>query len=221
MSGDGHSIDIYGMQLSAPVRIVQMTAECLGLKYNFKLVDLMKGEHKTPEFLKLNPLHTIPTVVDGDLNLTESRAIATYLASKYGKDDKLYPKDLVTRLHVDQMLYFDMGVFYKAFGDLVYPKMFGGPEPEQKHWDRLAEVLGWVNDFVKGGKYVAGTDHLTIADLSILATYATLKAAGITELDKYPELEAWFTRCSAEVPNYDKSNGEGAQGFGEFFKAAK
>ncbi len=43
----------------------QMTAECLGLDYTFKEVNLMKGEHMTPEYLKMNPQHNIPTVVDG------------------------------------------------------------------------------------------------------------------------------------------------------------
>ena len=67
----------------------------------------------------MNPQHTIPTMKDGDFCLNESRPIATYLISKYGKDDKLYPKDVTTRAVVDQRLYFDMGVFYKAFGDNV------------------------------------------------------------------------------------------------------
>ena len=39
--------------------------------------------------------------------------------SKYGKDDKLYPKDVATRAIVDQRLYFDMGTFYKAIGDVM------------------------------------------------------------------------------------------------------
>ena len=57
----------------------------------------------------MNPQHTIPCMKDGDFCLNESRAIATYLITKYGKDDKLYPKDVVTRAIVDQRLYFDMG----------------------------------------------------------------------------------------------------------------
>nr|ALS05261.1 glutathione S-transferase delta-epsilon 2 [Tortanus forcipatus] len=126
------TIDIYGMDLSAPVRIVQMTAECLGIKYNFKKVDLLAGENMTPEYLKINPMHNIPAVVDGDLNMNESRAVAGYLVNKYGKDDKLYPKDPVTRYYVDHRLYFDMGVLYKAFGDIVYPVMFGSFKAEQK-----------------------------------------------------------------------------------------
>ena len=81
------------MSLSAPCRIVNMTAECLGLEYEFKLVDLMAGDHMKPEFLAMNPQHNIPTMKvlrltgvtwknnfncykDGDFVLNESRAIA-------------------------------------------------------------------------------------------------------------------------------------------------
>merc|ERR1712183_686704 len=114
-------IDVYGMPLSAPCRIVNMTAERLGLEYNFKFLDLMAGDHMKPEFLAINPMHNIPTMVDGEFVMNESRAIAAYLVNKYGKDDKLYPKDADVRARVDQRLYFDMGVFYKAFGECVLP----------------------------------------------------------------------------------------------------
>ena len=91
-------------------------------------------------FFQMNPQHTIPCMKDGDFCLNESRAIATYLITKYGKDDKLYPKDVVTRAIVDQRLYFDMGNFYKSFGDCVYPIMFGGPTPGKEFY-RTCNVL--------------------------------------------------------------------------------
>ena len=47
--------------------------------------------------------------------MNESRAVAAYLASKYGKEGaSLYPGDVETRVRVDQRLYFDMGTFYKV-----------------------------------------------------------------------------------------------------------
>ena len=47
--------------------------------------------------------------------MNESRAVAAYLASKYGKEGaSLYPGDAETRVRVDQRLYFDMGTFYKV-----------------------------------------------------------------------------------------------------------
>eukprot|EP00092_Neocalanus_flemingeri_P013192 GFUD01014218.1.p1 GENE.GFUD01014218.1~~GFUD01014218.1.p1 ORF type:complete len:222 (-),score=73.11 GFUD01014218.1:129-794(-) len=214
-------IDVYGMPLSAPCRIVNMTAECLGMEYNFKMLDLMAGEHMKPEFLAINPMHNIPTMVDGDFVLNESRAIAAYLVNKYGKDDKLYPKDAELRARVDQRLYFDMGVFYKAFGDCVYPVMFGGDLPGQDKFDKLKEVLGWVEGFVKDDKFCAGNDDMTIGDLALLATYSTLKFAELSWLDlaEFKNIEAWYEKCCKLVPNYEKANGEGATAFGGFYKS--
>jgi glutathione S-transferase len=215
-------IDIYGMQLSAPVRIVEMTAECLGVEYTFKSVDLMKGEHMTPEYLKINPMHNIPAIVDGEFAMNESRAAAGYLVNKYGKDDALYPKDPETRCRVDQRLYFDMGVFYKAFGDIVYPVMMpdnGMPQAGEKQHARMKEVMGWLNSYVADGKFAAGTTQLTIADVALVATYSTIKETGAVDLSEYKDAEAWFTKCTALIPNYEKANGEGAAAFGAWFKS--
>merc|ERR1712013_175490 len=188
-------IDVYGMNLSAPCRIVNMTAECLGIEYNFKIVDLMAGEHMKPEFLALNPMHNIPTMADGDFVMNESRAIAAYLVNKYGKDDKLYPKDPEV--------------------------MFGGDKPGQDKFDKLKEVLDWLDGFVKDGKFSAGNDDLTIGDLSLLATYSTMKAAELADVDlsQYSNAEAWFEKCVKLVPNYEKVNGEGCAAFGGYYKS--
>merc|ERR1712131_384462 len=149
-------IEVYGMKPSAPCRIVEMTAEVLGLEYVSKVVDLRNGDNMKPEYLAMNPMHNIPTVKDGDFIINESRAAAAYLINKYAKDDSLYPKDAETRARVDQRLYFDMGVFYKAFCDYVYPIMgFAEGKPGQDKVDKLKEALGWVNDFVADEKFAA------------------------------------------------------------------
>jgi len=213
------SIEVHGMQGSAPVRIVQMTAECLGIEYTFKEVNLMKGEHMTPEYLKINPQHNIPTVIDGDMCLNESRAIAGYLVNKYAKSDSLYPKEAATRYMVDKMLYFDMGIFYKAFGDVAYPQMMPNlPPPEQKHHDRLQEVLGWLNGFVADGKFSAGTTEMTIGDIALVGTYSTLKACGFVDLSKFPNTEEWYEKCVGLIPNFEKANGAGAAEMGDYYK---
>lgn len=49
----------------------------------------------------------------------DSHAICTYLVSKYGKDDSLYPKDLLVRAKVDQRLHFDTGILFPSLRNLV------------------------------------------------------------------------------------------------------
>ena len=89
-----------------------------------QVVDLQAGDNMKPEYLALNPQHNIPCVKDGEFVGNESRAVAAYLASKYAKDDSLYPKDLETRYKVDQMLFFDMGQFYKVRLSVVRNSIF-------------------------------------------------------------------------------------------------
>ncbi len=65
---------------------------------------------------------------------------------------------------------------------------------------------------------MAGTDHVTLADLSLLTTYSTFAAAGLVDLSPYPELTTWFDKVKKEIPNYEKVNGVGAAKIGVFYK---
>ena len=52
-------VEIFGMGLSAPCRILHMTCEALGVEYKETTVDLFKNENKTPEFLKVHNIFQI------------------------------------------------------------------------------------------------------------------------------------------------------------------
>lgn len=105
---------LYGFDRSPPVRACIMTLEVLDLSFEYKEVDVVAREHLQPEFLKKNPLHTVPLLEDGDHFITDSHVICTYLVQKYGSEVKqnLYPKDLLERSLIDQRLYFDLGVLF-------------------------------------------------------------------------------------------------------------
>jgi len=61
---------------------VRWTLQELGADFEPIRVNLLAGENRRPEFLKINPAGKIPVLVDGDLMLTESVAIVLYLAEK-------------------------------------------------------------------------------------------------------------------------------------------
>lgn len=210
-------IDLYYLPGSAPCRGAMLTAAAVGVELNLKNTDLMKGEHLTPEFLKLNPQHTIPTLDDNGFALWESRAIQQYLADKYGKSDSLYPKDPAKRALVNQRLYFDMGTLYQRFGDLYYPMMFAGAPKDEEKVKKLDEALVFLDGFLAGSRYAAG-DHLTIADHSLAASVSTIEAVGL-DLSPYANVSRWLADCKATITDYEKCNGEGAKHFGEWFKS--
>ena len=77
---------VYGMPRTRSTRVVWALEE-LGAEYSFHPIDLAKGEGQSAEFLKLNPSGKIPVLIDGDLLLTESAAICTYLGDKNPESD--------------------------------------------------------------------------------------------------------------------------------------
>jgi glutathione S-transferase len=89
----------------APTRSIRVrwTLQELGVDFEPIRVNLLAGEHRRPEFLKINPAGKIPVLVDGDLVLTESVAIVLYLADKYSNKG-LIPDDLKERAQVNRWL---------------------------------------------------------------------------------------------------------------------
>ncbi len=82
-------IKLYNHELSGNGYKVQLMLSLLGLEYELVRIDLMKGEHRSPEFLQLNPFGQIPVLQDGDILLQDAQAILVYLARRYGNEDWL------------------------------------------------------------------------------------------------------------------------------------
>ncbi|KAK9709189.1 Glutathione S-transferase, N-terminal domain [Popillia japonica] len=140
---------LYSTDLSPPCRAVLLVGKALGLYLNVQECNLWAGEHTTPEYLKLNPQHTVPTLVDGDVVITNSHAITIYLVEKYGKNDLLYPKDLVRRPLVNQRLFFDEGTMFQIlFLTMKYSILRGQKIPELNK-ERAEEAYGFLETFLE------------------------------------------------------------------------
>lgn len=100
-----------------------MTIRNLGLEVDIEHINLLKGEQLSEEFVKLNSLHQVPVLVDGDFVLSESRAIQAYLVNFYKPGSHFYPNDPRSRAFVDQMLYFDATVVFLALKGALVKKI--------------------------------------------------------------------------------------------------
>ncbi|KAF3952866.1 hypothetical protein CMV_021623 [Castanea mollissima] len=76
---------------------VRIALNFKGLKYEYKSVNLLKGEQLNPEFIKLNPSGNVPVLVDGDTVVADSLAILMYLEDKYPHHYPLLPQDIHKR----------------------------------------------------------------------------------------------------------------------------
>ncbi|XP_022229125.1 glutathione S-transferase 1-like [Drosophila obscura] len=209
---------LYGIDASAPVRSVLLTLNALGLPFEYKVVNLMAKEQLKPEFLKMNPLHTVPTLDDDGFYLYDSHAINAYLVAKYGKEDSLYPKDLQQRAIVDQRLHYDSSVVGRTLRAITFP-LFRLNETQipKARIDALEDVYTTLETFLTINEYIAGK-HLTIADFHIIAILSTIEIFLLVDAAKYPKLSAWMQRIT-QLPYYAEGNGKRLEQCAAFFKS--
>ncbi len=83
-------IKLYSWPHSSGTR-VSWALEELGVPYEYIALDGKQLEHRTPQYLAVNPHGKVPGLVDGELTFFESGAILLYLGEKYGVEKKLWP----------------------------------------------------------------------------------------------------------------------------------
>lgn len=161
----------------------------------------MENEHLTPEFIKINPQHTIPTLVDNDFSVWESRAICVYLVDKYGKNDSLYPKDPKTRAIINQRFYFDMGTIFKQFYDYYFAAMYGR-EPKSEDLTKLQDSMKVFDNFLESTGFAAGTQKISLADLVLFSSVSTFEVFAF-DFTPYPRVEKWLALMKETAPGQE------------------
>lgn len=188
---------LYQLPLSPNARKVVAVLHHLQLDCELETVDLSKGEQMHPDFLKLNPNHMIPTLVDGDYVLWESNAIMQYLCSKV-PNNNLWPTDPRTQADISRWQFWQSAHWGSACGIMVFErvikKFFMAVEADlqevakgEERFHRFAEVL---EGHLKGRDWLVG-DSVTLADFSVGSWL------GLAEMAQYPmapyqEIARWY-----------------------------
>jgi GST-like protein len=193
-------IDLYAAGTSNGLRARMALEEC-GLAYKLNPIALDKGEHKTPQFLALNPNAQIPVIVDHEspggkpITLSQSTAILIYCAEKSGR---FMPADPAARAATWQALMSASTDLTPTFGSLFAIQRSKEPhapsaELFKGRWKQYLEV--W-DDRLARQKYCAGNE-MTIADISLYAVYARANAAAAELCDGFPNVARWAGEMAA------------------------
>jgi len=173
----------------------------LGLDPEIINVNIGNGENRKPEYLAVNPTGRVPTLVDGDLVVWESRAINAYLAAKVPQRG-LYPNDLAKRAMIDQWVFWQaihLGpAMQRVQFERVQKKGFGRGEPDEStivgEVKTVAYDLG-ILDAALAGKFWVASD-LSIADFALATTFMLRKSAQ-QGVENFPNVAAWIERLEA------------------------
>ena len=197
-------IQLYSLPTPNGVKVSIMLEE-IGLPYEAHLIDIMKNESATPEFLSLNPNGKIPAIIDPDgpggkpIGLFESGAILLYLAEK---TRELLPADAAQRYETIAWVFFQMASVGPMFGQVGYFHKFAGKDIEDKrplhrYRDESKRLLGVLETRLDGRQWTMG-DQYTIADISLLGWVRNLigfyGARELVEFDTLKHVPAWLER---------------------------
>ncbi len=132
-------IKVYGFPQTRSRRITWMLEE-LGQDYEFKLVDFNKGESQSPEYLSINPAGKVPAMLDGDLLLTESAAILTYLGDKFPETGLVPATGTAQRGLFEQWCYFTLSELEQPLWTMAKHRF---ALPKEHRVPQIIETAAW------------------------------------------------------------------------------
>ena len=191
-------MQLYHCKGARSLRAVWMLEE-LGLDYELTVLPFPPRMFQK-EYLGINPLGTIPWLVDGEARLSESSAICQYLGETYGPTDLIVkPGEKDYAAYLNWMFFSDATATFPQTLVLRYTQL----EPEERRVPQVAEdyrkwFLGrmrFVDLGLEGRDYLAA-GRFTAADITV--GYAVYLARRLNiEQELSPRVLEWFARITA------------------------
>jgi glutathione S-transferase len=194
-------ITLYGANASPFVRKVMAVLAIKKLPYEHIPSMPFSGD---PELAKVSPLRKVPALIDGDLNIADSKVICRYLESAH-PEVPVYPTDPQSRARADWFEEYGgtvlaeaaAGIFFQRF---MVPKVFKRPVNEDAVNDIIEKKLPPLLDYLEGQVPADGFlfGDLTVADLALASPFVNAGYAEYTiDADKWPKFAALVERVKA------------------------
>ncbi len=177
LSGHSHRAVLFFSLINQPVELIE--------------VDLVKGAHKAPDFLKINRFGQVPVLVDGNTVIADSNGILVYAAKKFGKTDWL-PESPAEAAGVQRWLSVAAGqiAYGPAAARLI--TVFGAKLNAEEVIARAHGVLKVIDAELADKLWITGS-RPTIADVA-LYSYIARANEGNVDLAAYTNVRAWLAR---------------------------
>jgi glutathione S-transferase len=181
---------IYGDSNSGNCLKVKWACDYLRKPYEWVSVDTMKGETRTPAFLKMNSAGQVPVLeLDDGRALAQSNAIIRYLAA--GSD--LIPRDAYAAAKMDEWLFWEQYSHEPYIAVCRFQMVYLGkpasdldPEKVKRGYAALARM----EQSLAASRFLAG-EAASLADLSLVA-YTRVAHEGGFHLDGYAAIRRWI-----------------------------
>ena len=196
-------LKVYHSQGARSLRVLWLCEE-MGLPYETAEASFFKP---SDEFKAINPLRTIPALVDGDVSMIESVAMMIYIMSKYGPTDlEVKPNEPGYAEYLQFLMFGEAGT--AAYGNPLVATRYLAPEDQKQNWTQnylrgaIVKRLQFVADCLSGRPYAAA-NRFTAADISLAYIALGAKFAG-TEHEIPPAFRTYVEHL-AQRPAYQRA----------------
>ncbi len=194
-------IKLYGANASPFVRKVMAVLAIKQLSYEHIPSAPFSGDE---ELARVSPLQKVPALIDGDLNIADSKVICRYLESAY-PEVPVYPTDVQQRARADWFEEYGGTVLAESaarifFHRFMRPTVFKQPVDEEAvdkiiH-EKLPPLLDYLESQVPADGFIF--DELTVADLALASPFVNAGYAQYTiDAQKWPKVSALVERVKA------------------------
>jgi GSH-dependent disulfide-bond oxidoreductase len=196
-------IELYYWPTPNGKKVTILLEEC-ELEYKITPVNIGRGDQFSDGFLRLNPNHRMPVMVDHaplnggpPISVFESGAIMMYIAEKVGR---FWPQDIRSKYEVNQWVMWQMANQGPKLGECGHFRRLGDREGDQTYavrrfTDEANRLYGVLNNRLYDRRYLAG-DEYTIADMIAYPWTVNWKAQG-QEIDEFAYFKRWFEEIGA------------------------
>jgi len=201
-------IKLYHSRQSRSVRPRWLLEE-IGAPYELVTLDMQKGEHKTPAYMKVHPHGAVPALVDGDLQLFESAAICAYLADKFPEKRLAPPVGTPARGLYYQWMVYSIATLEPPVIDVfmqtaMLPEAERSPAVLAAARKKFGDVANVLEQALGTRPFLLG-EQFTAVDVMIGSTLGWAQMLGVLEGKK--TLQEYVQRLS-ERPASQKAQGD-------------
>ncbi|WP_026607270.1 glutathione S-transferase N-terminal domain-containing protein [Methylocapsa acidiphila] len=196
---------------------VTIFLEEAGLPYTVIPLNIGRGDQFSESYLRLNPNHRMPAIVDNDppdggapLSIFESAAILFYLAEKSGK---FWPQALSQKYEVAQWVIWQAANQGPKLGENGHFRRLGDKQGDQsyairRYTDEAHRLYGVLNNRLYDRPFIAG-DEFTIADIISYPWTLGWEAQG-QDINEFKYFKRWFETVGAR-PGVQRGLAVGAE----------
>ncbi len=175
---------LYYLQGACPL-VTQIAMEWMGQPYELQKVE--RSELRSPDFLALNPVGSVPVLTDGDLTLTQSNAILEYLTELHPKAG-LHGETAQERAEVRRWLGLCNADIHRNFGNIFGAQAyFDDAESQQqlieKTANRLTFLFGIIDKHLASQEWLAARRSIADPYLYVLLRWAKAKEVDLSGMD--------------------------------------